>query len=157
MRILKFEIYRIKEYSEESFQGYIASLEHSYLSLYFVCQLYNWSYSLKLRFFPCAILFQQSHITKHTSVSSPRKTLITTTLSTKCLSYCNISKPSHMCMPKWRPVFFREHFNFCRDHNCTMYKKKQQNSVFPHTLVSLLKLNLLGVPTCAVMGEWRFF
>ena len=102
-----------------------ALLKHSYLSLYFVCQLYYWSYSLKQRFL-CAILFQQSHITKHTSVSSPRKTLITTTLSTKCLSYCNISKPSHMCMPKWRPVFFREHFNFCRDHNCTMYKKNSR-------------------------------
>lgn len=59
-------------------------------------KLYYWSYSLKLRFFRVQFCFKQSHITKHTSVSSPRKTIITTTLSTKCLSYCNISKPSHI-------------------------------------------------------------
>ena len=71
---------------------------------------------------------------KHTSVSSPRKTLITTILSTKCLSYCNTSKPSHVCMPKWRPVSC-EHFNFCRDHNCTMYEK----TAFLHTGSSQIK------------------
>jgi len=125
-------------------KGYIASLEHSYLSLYFVCQLYNWSYSLKLRFFPCAILFQQSHITKHTSVSSPRKTLITTTLSTKCLSYCNISKPSHTCMPKWRPVFFLWAFQFlfCRDLDCTMYEKKI--CISAHWFLSLSQIETLS-------------
>jgi len=96
-------------------------LKHSYLSLYFVCQLYYWSYSLKQRFL-CAILFQQSHITKHTSVSSPWKTLITTTLSTKCLSYALFQ--NHLtCVCQCGDQFI-VHFNLCCDHHCTTYKTK---------------------------------
>lgn len=75
------------------------------MSLYFVCQTILLVLFFKTKIFCVPFcFFKQSHITKHTSVTSPRKTLITTTLSTKCLSYCNISKPSHMCTPMWRPV-----------------------------------------------------